>query len=118
MSNEDRSVWKSKRENAIKRFMKTCAQFTPDDPAEKIVAAIDAVVLTHIATKLEWENGPAKDWHEAATRSVRRLLQAQEKLDVAADDPELQEEKEIALDDLAMAHSAATFEGWSGPLRL
>ena len=33
------------------------------------------------------------------------------------DDPEIEEELKIALDELAVAHSAATFEFCSGPLK-
>jgi hypothetical protein len=42
---------------------------------------------------------------------------AWEKYGGADENPEAEEELNIALDDLAVAHSAAAFEGWSGKLK-
>jgi hypothetical protein len=48
---------------------------------------------------------------------MERLTAAWEKYGGAYENPKAEEELNIALDDLAVAHSAAAFEGWSGKLK-
>jgi hypothetical protein len=72
--------------------------------------------VAHIAAALEWD-GPAKRWEDAEEKAMERLAAAWERLDGSDEDPEAEKELNIALDALAVAHSAATFEGWSGPLK-
>ena len=48
---------------------------------------------------------------------MEMLTAAWEKYGGAYENPKAEEELNIALDDLAVTHSAAAFEGWSGKLK-
>ena len=79
--------------------------------------ALDAVALAHIATKLEWDNGPVKQWEEKVAKAMDRLAAAWEEYEGTDENPEAEEALNIALDEIAVAHSAATFEWANGPLK-
>ena len=73
--------------------------------------------MRSLAAALEWQNGPTKDWIDKEAKAMERLTAAWEKYGGAYENPKAEEELNIALDDLAVAHSAAAFEGWSGKLK-
>ena len=109
--------WLSKRNKAIKRLISAWERYEGcADPEEEVMRAIDALAVAHIATKLEWDNGPSKGWTERRDEAIERLEAVWAKHDWSKDDLEAEEELEIALDNLAVAHIAATFEFASGPL--
>ena len=79
--------------------------------------ATDAIALAHVATVLEWDGEPRKQWVDQEEKAMERLVAAWEKYNGADDDPEAEEALNIALDALAVAHIARTFEWVSGPLK-
>ena len=122
MTNMDHAIqksWLAKRNKAIARFVAALEQYnsSTDDDFEPVHSALDAVTVAHIAAVLEWQNGPTKDWIDKEAKATERLTAAWEKYGGADENPEAEEELNIALDDLAVAHSAAAFEGWSGKLK-
>lgn len=118
MDNAIQKSWLTKRNKAIERFVAAWNSISStDDDFEPVHSALDAVTVAHIAAVLEWQNGPTKDWIDKEAKAMERLTAAWEKYRGADENPEAEEELNIALDDLALAHSAAAFEGWSGKLK-
>jgi hypothetical protein len=110
--------WIAKRNRSIERLVnlfKDCNGSQED--LEDIEAAKDALAIAHIAASLELERVPANNWREEGERAILRLIKAWIKYSRTKDDPEAEEELNIALDTLAVAHSAATFEWASGSLK-
>jgi len=115
MDNVIQKSWIRKRNKAIERFITAWEKDEAGQDPEPVNTALDAITIAHIASALEWDTGSVKDWEEAEAKALRRLVAAWEKLD-GDDNPEVEEELNIALDALAVAHSALAFQGWSGPL--
>jgi hypothetical protein len=77
----------------------------------------DAVTVAHIAAALEWATGTVKDWGYEEGKAMEQLVRAWTKYKRNdEDDPQSEEELNIALDALAVAHSARTFEFCSGKI--
>jgi hypothetical protein len=112
---EKANTWEAKRKKAIAHFAAAWGKYDGENP-EEVNAALDAITVAHIAAALEWDSGPVKDWEEAEAKAMGRLVAAWEKFD-GEENPEVEEELNIALDAPAVAHSAAAFEGWSRPLK-
>ena len=112
--------WEAKRNKAIERFVAAWEKYggshTGDDP-EPVNAALDAVTVAHLATALVWETS-VKGWDETEGKAMERLVSAWEKYDGTDENPEAEDELNIALDAIAIAHAAATFEWATGPLKL
>jgi hypothetical protein len=113
--------WKAKRDKSIERFVAAWEKYggpKKDDP-EDVNAALDAVTVAHFAATLKW-NGESpvgcEQWEDKEDRAMERLAIAWDKYDRAKKNPEAEKALEMALDALAMAHTAATFEWASGPL--
>lgn len=121
LTNMDHAVqksWRAKRNKAIERFVAAWnSSSSTDDDFEPVHSALDAVTVAHIAVILERQNGPSEDWIDKEAKAMERLAAAWEKYGGAHENPEAEEELNIALDDLAVAHSAAAFEGLSGELK-
>jgi hypothetical protein len=112
--------WIAKRNKALERLVAAwssdeCPNRGEEDPMQ---TAADAVTVAHIAAALEWDRVPSEQWRYEAERAVERLVRAWEKYkSCGADDPEVEEELNIALDELAVAHSAEAFEFCGGALK-
>jgi hypothetical protein len=111
--------WIAKRNKAIERLMAAWDNYEDpsNDDLEPIEIAIDAITVAHIAAALEWENTSIKRWEDEKGKAMVRLVRAWIKYNRTHDDPEAEEELNIALDALTIAHAAATFEWASGPLK-
>ena len=119
MDSVAKKSWEAKRNKAIKRLVEAwgrCGGTSNDDP-EPVNLAADAVTVAHIAAALEWEGRPPKEWDDEVEKAIERIVVAWEKYDATDDDPEAEEALNIALDALAIAHTAATFDWASGPLK-
>jgi hypothetical protein len=82
------------------------------------MTAADAVTVAHIAAALQWATGTVKDWNYEEGKAMEQLVKAFLKYKrTDEDDPDAEEELNIALDALAVAHSARAFEFCSGPLK-
>jgi hypothetical protein len=120
MRNEIHKSWETRRRQAIERLVEALKQeaasaSTDDD--ESINTAADAVTVAHIAARLGWEGGPLTIWRDKEARAMGRLVGLWKKYAAKGDDPDLAEELNVALDALAVAHIARTFEWASGPLK-
>jgi hypothetical protein len=120
MRNSIQRSWVVRRNKAIERLVTAlsddgCLSY---DEEERISTAADAVTVAHLAAALEWDRPPSKQWTDEEGKAMDRLVRAwtKSKKD-GKDDPDLEEELNIALDALAIAHSAGTFEFCSGPLK-
>ena len=120
MRNAIQCSWKAKRNKAIERLITAWENYGEagnEDP-EPINVAADAITIAHIAASLEWESGPVQSWQEEEGKAMMRLVRAWIKYARSeGDDPEAEEELNIALDALAIAHTAAALEGRSGPVQ-
>jgi hypothetical protein len=116
MKNGIQKSWEAKRNKAIERFVAAWEKHDSGKDPEPVNTALDAITVAHIAAKLEWDSGPVRRWEDVEEKAMERLAAAWEKLD-GDGNPEVEEELNIALDTLAVAHSAAALEGWSGPLK-
>jgi hypothetical protein len=120
LPNPTQKLWIAKRNKAIERLVTAlcsdaCENDDGEDPAN---IAADAVTVAHIAATLEWDNGPPKSWNDERGKAIERLVRAWTKYKGNnEDDPEAEEELNIALDALAVAHTAWAFEFCSGPLK-
>jgi len=119
MDSVAKKTWEAKRNKAIKRFVEAWEKYggTSGEDHEPVNLAADAVTVAHIAAALEWERRPLKEWDDEVAKAMERLVVAWEKYDSTDDDPEAEEALSIALDALAIAHTAATFSWASGPLK-
>jgi hypothetical protein len=80
--------------------------------------ALDALTVSHIASRLDLDRGSPADWQDMEARAIQRLVAAAKKYAADNEDLEAREELALALDEVALAHAAATFEWASGPLKL
>jgi hypothetical protein len=119
MSNEVKRAWEARRNKAIERLIAAWEQYDGESntDCEGISTAADAVAVAHIAAALEWEREPRGRWKDQEEKAMDRLVAAWEKFSPTEEDPETEEELNIALDALAVSHTAATFEFASGPLK-
>lgn len=120
MRNAIQCSWKAKRNKAIERLITAWENYgeAGDEDAEPIDVAADAITIAHIAASLQWESGPVKSWQEEKGKAMIQLVRAWIKYERSdGDDPEAEDELNIALDALAIAHTAVSLEGWSGPLK-
>ena len=118
MSTQRKSTWQVKRDKAIERFVSAFEKNgeTPDD-AEKENMALDAVTVAHLGAAFEIDGGPNKRWEEYKSNTAGLVIAAWRKYNETEDDPAALYELNAALDMLAIAHIAATFEFASGPLK-
>jgi hypothetical protein len=105
------SKWEARRKEMLERFITAWQGY------EDVTAATDTLVVAHVAAAFQCNGGPARDWDRSETKSMERLVKASTKYKLLVDDPEIEKELKIALDELALAHMAATFEWASGPLK-
>ena len=120
LPNPTQKLWIAKRNKAIERLVTAfCSDAgRNDDDEDPVNIAADAVTIAHIAATLEWDNGPAKAWSDEDGKAIERLARAWIKYKRNdEDDLEVEEELNIALDALAVAHTASAFEFCSGPLK-
>jgi hypothetical protein len=121
LTNMDHSIqasWLAKRDKAIERFVAAWnSASSTDDDFEPIHSALDAVTVAHIAVVLDWQNGPSKNWIDKEAKAMKRLTATWDKYGSADGNLKAEEELNIALDDLAVAHIAVAFEGWRGKLK-
>src|SRR5207248_6052607 len=82
-----------------------------------VSTAADAVTVAHLAAQLDWECGPLTIWRDKEAKAMERLVPIWKKYAAGGDDPDIAEELNVALDALAVAHTARTFEWASGPLK-
>jgi hypothetical protein len=75
------------------------------------------VTVAHLATAIEWKKS-VKRWDETECKAMERLVSAWKTHNGTDESPEAEEELNIALDAVAIAHAAATFEWATGPLKL
>jgi hypothetical protein len=113
----DQNSWDVERRRAIERFVEALNQYhdKSDSDAELVHRAVDVVTVAHIAAQFEWEGGPLTNWEDKLNRAMERVVTAWEECQ-ANDDPIAREELNIALDGLAIANAAWTFEFAGGPL--
>ena len=112
--------WMAKRNKAIDRLVKAWIndESQTDDGEEPTMTATDTVTVAHIAATLEWATENVKDWGYEEGKAMRQLVRVWIKYKRNdEDDPEAEEELNIALDALAVAHTARAFEFCSGPLK-
>jgi hypothetical protein len=114
MRNEIQKSWETRRRQAIERLLEALKQADDD---EGINTAADAVTVAHIAARLDWEGGPLTIWRDKEARAMGRFVRMWKKNATKDDDPDIAEELNVALDALAVAHIARTFEWASGPLK-
>jgi hypothetical protein len=115
---ERTSTWKAKRKRALERF---CADWMKcdgtDDAEERVNTALGALTVAHIATALEWHGSALRRWEQEVKRATERLIAAWEAYDGSEASLEAEERLNVALDELAIAHIATTFEWASGPIK-
>lgn len=119
MDNVIKKAWEAKRNKVVERFVGAWEIYdgaSKGDP-EGVNIAIDAVAVAHVAAALEWDGNSRKQWADQEGKAMERVVVAWTKYDPTEENPEVEEELNIALDALAVAHIAATFEWASGPLK-
>ena len=79
--------------------------------------ALDAMTVAHLSAAFEIEGGPAERWQEYKANAIERFFAVLEKYNGTEEDPEVLDELNAALDMLALAHIATTFEFAGGPLK-
>jgi hypothetical protein len=109
MSNAVKKLWEANCRKAIKRSIIAWNKYRAGKDPDELTTALDAVVVAHLAAKLEWGRRPMKQWGAAEDRAMERLVAAWEKLD-GEENPEVEKELNMALDALAVIHSALTFD--------
>ena len=119
MSNVVRTSWETNRNDAIEPFVAAWNKYghAGNDEPEDVNTALDAVTVAHVAAVFEWNSGHPTRSKDTEAKAMERLVTAWEKYDETNDDPEAVEELNNALDVLAVAHIAETFEWASGPLK-
>jgi hypothetical protein len=126
MSNTVKEAWKAKRNDAIWHIIAGLAKVADkrdlgvsecDDDFDALSRATDVVAIAHVAAALEWERGSRK-WQDQWERAMCRLVTAWAKYSRTGDDPEAEEELNIALDAVVVAHMALAFELARGPVKL
>ena len=118
MSKQLKSTWQVKRDKAIKRFVSALESSDETSvDADDGNRALDAMTVAHLGAAFEIEGGPAKRWQEYEANAIERFFAVWEKYNGTEEDPEVLDELNAALDMLALAHIAATFEFASGPLK-
>jgi hypothetical protein len=109
-----------KKQKAIGLFIAVWEKYDAlgDQQQDATDRALDRLAIAHIAAKFDLDCGPRSNWGDSRNRTIERLVAAWEKIAAGCKDPEAEEALNLALDELAVAHAAVTFEGLSGPLRL
>ena len=126
MSNTVKEAWEAKRNNAIRHMIAGLAKIADkrdlgvsecDDDYDALDRATDVVAIAHVAAAFEWERGSRK-WQNQWERAIWRLVTAWFEYSRTGDDPEAEEELNIALDEVVIARMALAFELARGPVKL
>ena len=96
------------------RFVAALEKATANDDGEEINASLDAVCVAHMATSLKSNSGSSESWHDEAQHAINEVVAAWEAYQTTG---EYTDELNKALDALAIAHAAKTFEWATGPLK-
>ena len=108
-------TWEGKRRKALQRVVKAW-EGSNQDP-EVMNTALDALTVSHIAARFDLDRCPPADWQDREARALERVASILEKGADTDEDPEEEEALNLALDEFAIAHAAAAFEGLSGPIQ-
>ena len=111
------STWEARRQKATERFI-SLFDDRGTDHTEEIIKALDALTLAHMALALDdgLTGGLTDRWkHEA--RAMGRFVAAWKASGLTEEHPDAEEAINFALDELAVAHAARTFEELNGPLK-
>ena len=117
----EKSPWENRRDKAIARLIRAIVD---DREGEAATLALNAVVVAHLAATFECDYGIHQRWKEYETNASDRFLEAWIKYEVSRrragsphGDPDAENALYAALDLLAVAYIATTFEWASGPLK-
>jgi hypothetical protein len=110
------SIWKTRKQKAIERFIALWDRYDDSNPEqqEEVTKALDALTFSHMAAALRLE-GPTERWKDE-DRAIERFVAALERYHGTEEDPEAEEAVNLALDELTVANVAGAFEGLNGPL--
>jgi hypothetical protein len=101
-------TWGHKRRKALEQAIKASQR---SSRTEIFNEALDAFTVSHMATRFELDRGPPTDWNDrrcAALARVESILGRS--ADIETLSLALQEALNLAMDELAIAHAALTFE--------
>jgi hypothetical protein len=110
------SIWETRKQKAIERFIAIWERYDDNNPEqqEEVIEAVDALTFAHLAAALRLE-GPTERWKDG-DRAIARFVAALGRYRGTEEDPEAEEAVNLALDELALAHFAGALEGLSGSL--
>ena len=110
----EKRKWESKRDTAIERLVAALEKYEAGGDYEEVSTALDVVTVAHMARAFAWDTASRRPWEEKESEAIEKVVTAWKKYETSG---ELPEELNGALDNLSVAHTAAAFEGWSGPLK-
>jgi hypothetical protein len=113
----EKTMWKGKKQKALERFITAWKKYDGKTNPEAVNIALDTLTIAHIAAKFDLDRVPPTDWEDMAEKAIERLVAAWEKSVGPNAAPEAEETLDLALDEVAVAHAAAAFEGLSGPIK-
>jgi hypothetical protein len=107
-------TWEGKRRKALQQLLN--ALESSNESPEALNTVLDALTLSHLATRFELDNGPSTDWQDREARALERVASILQNWGYIDEDPETVKALNPALDEFAIAHAAVAFEGLGGSI--